>query len=142
MNTYERIAPVSPNTIVAEWRREVKYNNIDEFWKGIEQDMKQILRGLIEKVMEEEVVVYTGAEWNKKSQERIDYRNGYYYRDLLSKYGGIKIRVPRLRKNRFRTKVFRNYQRRMEAVDRAIKDVFFLGGSINAADKRDAMLGA
>ena len=47
--------------------------------------MKQILRGLIEKVMEEEVVVYTGAEWNKKSQERIDYRNGYYYRDLLSK---------------------------------------------------------
>ena len=85
MNTYERIAPVSPNTIVAEWRREVKYNNIDEFWKGIEQDMKQILRGLIEKVMEEEVVIYTGAKWNKKSQERIDYRNGYYYRDLLSK---------------------------------------------------------
>jgi transposase-like protein len=80
--------------------------------------------------MNEEVVVYTGSEWHKKSQERIDYRNGYRYRSFLTKHGWISdIQVPRLRKSKFRTKVFKNYQRRQEAVDTAIKDVFIAGVS-------------
>ncbi len=123
------IAPATTRTILSEWRREVKYNNIDEFWKGIERDIKQLLNNLLEKTMEEEITVYTQAEWNQKSDIRIDYRNGYYYRDLLTKYGNIKLRVPRLRKTRFRTKVFANYKRRMQAVDRALKDIFLAGVS-------------
>jgi transposase-like protein len=125
----EPVAPVSPNTILAEWRREVKYNNIDEFWKATERNMKQILNNLLEKTMEEEVVVYTGAQWNQKLQMRIDYRNGYRYRDLLTTYGNMRLRIPRLRKTKFRTKVFANYQRRMQAVDRALKDIFLAGVS-------------
>jgi len=129
MSILNSIAPVSPNTILADWRREVKYNNIDEFWKAIEQDMKQLLNNLLEKTMEEEATVYTQAQWNEKCKIRIDYRNGYYYRDLLTKYGNMKLRVPRLRKTRFKIKVFANYQRRMQAVDRALKDVFLAGVS-------------
>jgi len=87
MSILSRVAPVSPRTILADWRREVKYNNIDEFWETTERDMKQLLNNLLEKTMEEEVVVYTGTEWNQKCKIRIDYRNGYYYRDLLTKYG-------------------------------------------------------
>jgi len=37
--------------------------------------------------------------------------------------------VPRLRKGRFRTKVFKNYHARQEAVDQAIRDVFICGVS-------------
>jgi transposase-like protein len=78
--------------------------------------------------MEEEVTVYTGAEWHKKSAQRIDYRNGFRYRHFLTKHGWIDdIKVPRLRKNRFRTKVFKNYQRRQQAVDQALRDVFIAG---------------
>ncbi|OQX80475.1 MAG: hypothetical protein B6D56_05025 [Candidatus Omnitrophica bacterium 4484_70.1] len=70
--------------------------------------------------MEKDIVVYTGAEWNEKTNRRIDYRNGYRYRDLLTIYGNIeRLKVPRLRKQRFRRKVFKNYRRKMEAVDRA-----------------------
>ena len=74
MSVLSRVAPVSPRTILADWRREVKYNNIDEFWKTTERNMKQLLNNLLEKTMEEEIAVYTGAEWNQKCQIRIDYR--------------------------------------------------------------------
>ncbi len=130
MNTFERISPVSPNTILADWRREVKYNNIDEFWKSIERNIKELLRGLLEATMQEELVIYTGRQWNQKINEEIDYRNGYYYRDLLTNYGNLrKLRIPRLRKTKIKTKVFKNYQRRVKAVDRALKDVFLAGVS-------------
>lgn len=120
----------SPRQILAEWRREVKWNNIDEFWKGIKVNMTQLLRNLLEGAMQEDMVVYTGAEWNKRNARRLDYRNGYRYRDLMTSYGYLnKLRVPRLRQQAFRTLVFKNYQRRMNAVDRALKDIFLAGVS-------------
>jgi len=129
MRTLDNVV-VSPNTIVADWRREDKWNNIDEFWKGIERQMKELLRSTFKGVMEDELVVYTGTQWNQKNKQRIDYRNGYRYRDLLTRYGNIQdIAVPRLRQGKFRTVVFANYQRRMRAVDRALKDIFLAGVS-------------
>ena len=52
MSILSRVAQVSPRTILADWRREVRYNNIDEFWKAMELDMKQLLNNLLEKAME------------------------------------------------------------------------------------------
>lgn len=121
---------VSPNTIVADWRREVKWNNIDDFWKNIQAHIKQLLKDFMETIMQDEILVYTGREWNEKMAEKIDYRNGYRYRGLLTVYGNINdIAVPRLRHGKFRTVIFANYQRRMEAVDRALKDIFLAGVS-------------
>lgn len=121
---------LSPNTIVADWRREVKWNNIDDFWKNIQIHIKQLLKDFMETVMQDEITVYTGREWNKKLTEKVDYRNGYRYRDLLTRYGNIQdIVVPRLRFGKFTTVVFANYQRRMKAVDRALKDIFLAGVS-------------
>jgi len=129
MDVLDRII-VSPNTIVADWRREVKWNNIDDFWQDIQVQIKQILKDFMETVMKDEVLVYTGRDWNKKLSEKIDYRNGYRYRSLLTVYGNINnIAVPRLRRTKFRTRVFSNYQRRMKAVDRALKDIFLAGVS-------------
>jgi putative transposase len=121
---------LNTRTILADWRREVKYNNIDEFWKATQRDMKELLRGLLEDAMSDEVLIYTGRQWNQKLNEKIDYRNGYYYRDLLTPYGNMtKLKVPRLRKTKLATKVFKNYQRRVTAVDRALKDIFLAGVS-------------
>ena len=121
---------LSPSQRIAEWFQEVKENYEDEFWKDTDRFFKSLLKTLMEITMQEEVVVYTGTEWHKKSQERIDYRNGYRYRHFLTKHGWIDdIKVPRLRKTRFRTKVFKNYQRRQAAVDQALRDVFLAGVS-------------
>lgn len=121
---------LSPSQRLAEWWQEVKENYEDEFWKDTERFFKELLKTLMEITMEEEVVMYTGAELHKRTEERIDYRNGYRYRCFLTKHGWIgDIKVPRLRKKRFRTKVFKNYQRRQEAVDQALRDVFIAGVS-------------
>lgn len=126
----EKVLPVTTRTILADWRREVKRDNIDEFSRGIKQQMKETLRNIFDSIMREELTVYTGTQWNEKTSQRIDYRNGYRYRDLLTPYGNLdKIAVPRLRQGKFRTKVFSNYQRRMKAVDRALKDIFLAGVS-------------
>ncbi|MBU1367536.1 MAG: hypothetical protein KJ711_06965 [Candidatus Omnitrophica bacterium] len=76
MNIFSSVAPVTTRTILADWRREVKYNNIDEFWKTTQRDMKQLLNSLLERTMEEEVIIYTGAEWNQKLRIRVDYPTG------------------------------------------------------------------
>lgn len=121
---------LTPSQRLAEWWQEVKENYQDEFWKDTDRFFKELLKSLIEITMEEETVMYTGAAWHKKTEERIDYRNGYRYRDFLTKHGWIEdIKVPRLRKNKFRTKVFKNYQRRQQAVDQALRDIFICGVS-------------
>ncbi|MHA1332265.1 MAG: IS256 family transposase [Candidatus Hodarchaeales archaeon] len=121
---------LNTRTILADWRREVKYNNIDEFWKSTQRNIKELLRELLERTMQEELIIYTGREWNQKLNKKVDYRNGYYYRDLLTSYGNLsRLKVPRLRKAKLTTKVFKNYQRRTKAVDRALKDIFLAGVS-------------
>jgi transposase-like protein len=126
----ESICPATTRHIVAEWRRLVKENTIDEFWKMTQLQMKELLKSFMEGIMQEEVVVYTGREWNQRQAEKIDYRNGYRYRDLVTPYGRIdKLKVPRLRGTGLKTKVFKNYQRRMACVDRALRDIFLAGVS-------------
>ena len=130
MQDLSYIKELTPKQILSEWWYQVKQNNIDEFWRDMRAQMKNLSRALIETTMRKEMIVYTGAEWNQKLKERIDYRNGYRYRDLLTIYGNIEgLKIPRLRKQKFRTKVFKNYQRRMEAVDRALKEIFLAGVS-------------
>lgn len=119
---------LSPAQRLSEWWQEVKENHQNEFWSDTDRFFRGLLKTLMEITMDEEVTVYTGREWHKKSQVKIDYRNGYRYRDFLTKHGWISdIQVPRLRKTKFRTKIFKNYQRRQEAVDQAIRDVFIAG---------------
>jgi len=124
-----RVRELTPKKIVGEWWEEVKENE-EDFWANTDRHLRDLLKQLMESTMDAEMQCYTGAEWHKRTEKRIDYRNGYRYRDYLTKNGPIRgIRVPRLRKERFRTKVFKNYQARQEAVDKAIRDVFMCGVS-------------
>jgi putative transposase len=125
----EKVLPVTTRTILADWRREVKENDIDSLWKGIERQMKEALKTFCEEIMRDELIIYTGTQWNEKNNKRIDYRNGYRYRDLLTPQGNVNLKVPRLRGHSFKTTVFKNYQRRMKAVDMALKDIFLAGVS-------------
>jgi len=121
---------LSPAQRLAEWWQEVKENYETEFWRDTEKFFRELLKTLMEITMEEETIMYTGIQWYKRGEERIDYRNGYRYRCFLTKHGWIDdIKVPRLRKTKFCTKVFKSYQRRQEAVDQALRDIFIAGVS-------------
>lgn len=47
----------------------------------------------------------------ERSENREDYRNGYYERDLLLSVGRITLKVPRTRNGDFSTEVFEKYKR-------------------------------
>lgn len=80
--------------------------------------------------MKEELVVYTGTKHYERSKDRLDYRNGYYKRALVTQFGTIpEIKVPTLRNTSFRTKVFKRYKRYQDVVEDLIEDIFLAGVS-------------
>jgi len=80
--------------------------------------------------MDEEMTNYAQAQSYERTESRLDYRNGYYWRRLDTELGPIdELRVPRSRLGLFRTKVFEYYQRRQRAVNTAIQNVFLAGVS-------------
>ena len=58
---------------------------------------------------------------------RLDYRNGFYFRDLVTQLGRLaRVRVPRTRQG-FRSQVLPRYQRRQQAVNNLILQAFLRG---------------
>ena len=120
----------SRKEILREWWQEIKENREEDFWANTRTYMKQVLKKLMESTMKGEVEGYTRSRWHERNEDKIDYRNGFRYRRFLTQEGPIEnLKVARLRKGKFQTKVFKNYQARQEAVDQAIKDVFICGVS-------------
>lgn len=119
---------LSQGEIVQEWWQEVKEN----FW---ERDALRAVQALYKELMEStlitEVTQRTGVGYYKHAIEnRIDWRNGYYHRGLVTQFGVIQdIRVPRTRKGGLKTKVFRRHKRYQEIVEELIQDIFLAGVS-------------
>jgi transposase-like protein len=85
--------------------------------------------------MEEELIQHTKTQpYQRTLSPRIDYRNGYYQRSLDTTFGTIEnINVPRSRSGLFKPTVFQRYQRRQEAVNQIICNVFLRGISTRDA---------
>ena len=111
---------------VAFWWRQVK----DEFWGDVKQETLKLVKLLLEESMQEELVVYTQAEWHERTGQRRPYRNGCYTRTLSTELGCLDaLRVPRSRDGRFHPAVLPRYQRRQPAVNGLLQEVFLAGVS-------------
>lgn len=66
---------------------------------------------VLNEFMELERDKYLQVRSYERSQERHDYRNGYYERELTMSIGKIKLRVPRTRNGDFSPSVFEKYAR-------------------------------
>lgn len=66
---------------------------------------------VLNNVMEKERDDYLQAGAYERTQNRRDYRNGYYERELLLSIGKITLKVPRTRDGEFSTAVFEKYAR-------------------------------
>jgi transposase-like protein len=122
---------VFDKNIAKRWQRVKKFvaeTRAEDFWNEIRQKMRELLKEMIEIGIEEEMEVYIGSERYKHLKERVDYRNGYYYRNLDTGFGPIdNIKVCRCRKGLFRTKIFDRYSRRQKGVEEMICNVFLRG---------------
>lgn len=106
---------------------EVKGPAEDEICLAARKKIKDTLEnGMLDELEE---LVRCGS--HERTQDRLDYRNGFYTRGLLTTFGHISgIRVPRARNLTFRTRFFGWYQRRRESFDMAVLQCFVTGTSM------------
>lgn len=111
----------------------------NNFWVDINQHLRRLVKDIIEVSLDEEMIQYTQRQLYQRAGENLlDYRNGYYYRNLDTTFGPLeRIAVPRSRQGLFRTSVFKRYQRRQEAVDDTVCNVFLRG--ISTRDVAEAL---
>lgn len=117
-----------------------EYNNpwliikdfLHEDWNNddLTKTMKETLKQLLQSTMQIELNGLIKAAPYQRTPARRDQRNGYYHRNLLTKFGLLyNLEVPRPRKGRLPTKVFKRYQRRWQEVNQFIRDIFIAGVS-------------
>ncbi|WP_252501630.1 IS256 family transposase [Sporosarcina sp. Marseille-Q4943] len=78
---------------------------------NIDAVVKSTIVLVLNEYMEMERDEYLQAASYERSNERIDYRNGYYERDLTMSIGKITLKVPRTRQGDFAPSVFERYAR-------------------------------
>jgi transposase-like protein len=109
---------------------EVIENLHEVIWAKIASGVKKFIKGFIENLLTEEVTDRIGAGRYERSSKRQGYRNGYYLRNLLTKFGPIKdIQVPRLDQGGMEFTAFQRYEHRRRDVDAALGRLFLNGVS-------------
>jgi putative transposase len=78
---------------------------------NIETVVKSAIILVLNEFMEKERDDYLQTYPYERSDNRRDYRNGYYERELTMSVGKIKLKVPRTRNGEFSTSVFEKYAR-------------------------------
>ncbi|MCX8014664.1 MAG: IS256 family transposase, partial [candidate division WOR-3 bacterium] len=102
----------------------------DELYKAMRETLKQLLQS----TMQIELNGLIKAAPYQRTPARTTHRNGYYHRNLLTKFGLLwNLEVPRPRQGGLKTKVFKRYQRRWQEVNQFIRDIFIAGVSTRQA---------
>ena len=100
-------------------------------WGDLTRRAQQTLRRLLEASMETEITLQLGyTPYQRDPQLHTDYRNGYYRRDLDTRFGAIRgLRVPRSRRGQTTYRVLERYQRRSPWVNQLVQGMFLAGVS-------------
>lgn len=99
-----------------------------------EQDLAEMVRSQLKRLIEQALLAEQDRYLELGYYEhaplcRIDYRNGFYFRDLVTQLGLLaRIQIPRTRKG-FRSQFLPRYQRRQQIVNNLILQVFLRGVS-------------
>ena len=102
--------------------------NPKEFWIDINTHMLTLTKNFIEDILDEEIAQYMNRQPYQRTENRIDYRNGHYYRNLDTTLGPIEnIAVPRSRSGFYKPFIFGRYQRRQQAVNDVVCNAFLRG---------------
>jgi len=111
----------------------------ENFWVDINQYLRRLVKDIIEVSLDEEMIQYMQTQpYQRTGKNRLDYRNGFYRRNLDTTFGPVEqIAIPRSRRGLFRPSVFERYQRRQEAVNTAVCNVFLRG--ISTRDVAEAL---
>jgi putative transposase len=109
----------------------------------IEQDqlhkhLDKIVRGTVEQTLNElldaEADRLCHAGRYERSQNRKDTRAGHYTRNLETKAGKVKLKVPKLRTLTFEPAIIERYRRRESSVEEALIEMYLAGISVRRVE--------
>ena len=77
--------------------------------------LAKLVEGILNQILEVQVIKSLGAEKHERSDERIGYRNRYSSRQLYTRVGTVTLHVPQTRDGTFSTDIFKRYQQSEQA---------------------------
>ena len=100
----------------------------ESFWGDLYGQTKLAWQRFFELQSERQRDRYSGwASYERRRGQRQRYRNGYYARDFVTRFGTIRLRIARTREKSFLPVGLQRFQRRAEEVSLLIREAFLRG---------------
>jgi putative transposase len=112
--------------------RRVNDTDLLAVWQEAAEDgdgLRHLVQHVLERVLEEELTAFLGAETYERTEGRRGYRNGAKPRTLKTRVGSIDLMVPKDREGRFQPSLFERYQRNEKALVLALVEMYVQGVS-------------
>lgn len=119
-----RLYDVSAEEAIAVWQ-EVRGEEAN--WGQYREFANRGLKYWIEESLQDAISKKIGVRWYKRSDGRTGYRNGFYERLLVTPYGSVTIRVPRLREGSYEHELFGRQKLFTEEVGELLMDNYLAG---------------
>ena len=113
-----------------------KVISIDD--ERIKNHLDRVVRGTVEEtlnaLLEVEADRLCNAQRYERSEARRDTRAGHYERNLQTKAGEVRLKVPKLRQQTFETAIIERYRRRESSVEEALIEMYLAGVSVRRVE--------
>jgi putative transposase len=104
----------------------------------IKSHLDRVVRGTVEEtlnaLLDAEADRLCNAQRYERSEARQDTRAGHYERNLQTKAGEVRLRVPKLRQQTFETAIIERYRRRESSVEEALIEMYLAGVSVRRVE--------
>lgn len=100
----------------------------ESFWGDLCGQAQQGVKRLLEMESERQRDLFCGwGRYERSSGSRREYRNGYYERDFVTRFGTLRLRIARSRGKNFLPPGLEKFQRRAEELAILIREAFLRG---------------
>jgi putative transposase len=96
--------------------------------------VRETVEETLNKLLDAEADELCKAEKYERTKKRMDTRAGYYERNLETKSGKVKLKVPKLRKLPFESAIIERYKRRECSVEEALIEMYLAGVSVRRVE--------
>jgi len=113
----------------------------ESFWGDVYGQTRLAWQGFLELESQRQRDRFSGwGRYERSLGKGRDYRNGYYERDFVTRFGTIRLRIARTREKSFLPRGLERFQRRAEEVALLIREAFLRGISTRQVGRVVALL--
>ncbi|AQT67843.1 Transposase [Anaerohalosphaera lusitana] len=118
---------------VADLNKAIK---IDE--SQIQNHLGEMVRSTVEQtlnnMLDAEADQLCNAKRYERTSERVNSRAGHYKRNLHTRSGEVKVKMPKLRRAKFESAIIERYRRREASVEEALMEMYLAGVSVRRVE--------